>query len=71
MYMFLSLRVSAIDGGKSIVGIANKRLVLTMPARSNFGIIARHKNWVVVPASFCRSGRWHGRTSEAFGVLQL
>jgi hypothetical protein len=44
---------------------ANKRLVLTMPAHRSFSIRARHKILVVVFASFCRSGRWHGRTSEA------
>jgi hypothetical protein len=43
----------------------NKRLVLTMPARRSFNIRARHKHWVVAFASCCRSGRWHGRTSEA------
>jgi hypothetical protein len=48
---------------------ANKRLVLTMPARSNFGIIARHKGLAVVLAWFCRSWRWHGRTSEALGFF--
>ncbi len=46
----------------------NKRLVLTMPARRSFSIRARHKNWVVNFASFCRSGRWHGRTSEALAL---
>jgi hypothetical protein len=44
---------------------ANKGLVLTMPARRSFSIIARHKSWVVVSALFCRTGRWHGRTTQA------
>ena len=61
-----------MDGGK--VGmyrqrIANKRLVLTKPARRSFSICARHKSWVVVFASFCRLGRWHGRTSEALAFF--
>ncbi len=43
-------------------------MVLTMPARPSFSIRARHKNWVVVSASYCRSGRWHGRTSEALAL---
>jgi hypothetical protein len=34
--------------------IANKRLVLTLPARRNFGIRARHTNQVVVFALFSR-----------------
>ncbi len=50
---------------------ANKRLVLTMPACRSFGIRARHNSWVVVPASFCRSRRWHGRTSEALALPQI
>ncbi len=57
------------DGGVSKCVWPNKRLVLTMPARRSFSIRARHKSWVVVFASFCRSGRWHGRTSEALAVL--
>jgi hypothetical protein len=40
-------------------------LVLTMPARGSFGIIARHKGVVVISASSCRTRRVHGRTSEA------
>ena len=38
--------------------IANKQMVLTLPARSSFRIIARHKRLVLASASFCRSGRW-------------
>ncbi len=47
---------------------ANKRLVLTMPAHRSFSIHARYKSLVVVFASFCRSGRWHGRTSAALAI---
>ena len=43
--------------------------LLTMPARRSFSICARHKSLVVVFAVCCRSGRGHGRTSEAFGCL--
>jgi hypothetical protein len=36
---------------------ANKKMVLTLPARGNFSIIARHKSLVVTQAPSCRSGR--------------
>ncbi len=49
---------------------ANKQMVPTMPARRSFSIIARHNVLVVVSASFCRSGRWHGRTFEALALLR-
>jgi hypothetical protein len=49
---------------------SNKRLVLTMPARRSFSIIARYKRFVVTLALFCRSGRWHGRTSEALALFR-
>ncbi len=39
-----------------------------MPARRSFGITARHKGLVVASAWFYRSGRWHGRTSEALAI---
>jgi hypothetical protein len=45
-------------------GIANKALVLTAPALRNFGIIARHKSFVVVALS-CRIGRGSGGTTQA------
>ncbi len=46
----------------------NKALVLTMPARGSFDIIARHNGLVVLLALFCRSGRWHGRTMQALAI---
>ena len=42
-----------------------------LPALRNFGIIARHNVLVVLSVSFCRSGRWHGRTFEALATLRL
>ena len=38
-------------------GNSNKKMVPTLPARSSFCIIARHKGLAVASASFCRSGR--------------
>lgn len=34
----------------------NKGLVLTLPARGNFCIRARHKSFMAIQASFCRTG---------------
>ena len=42
--------------------IANKALVLTLPARRSFSIRARHKVLVVVSALCYRSGR--GRAAQ-------
>jgi hypothetical protein len=39
------------------ITFANKKMVLTLPARGSFRIIARHKRSVVTQAVFCRSGR--------------
>jgi hypothetical protein len=49
--------------------MANKALVLTMPARGSFYIRARHKGLAVVSASSCRTRRWHGRTMQALWLL--
>ena len=38
--------------------IANKVLVLTLPALRNFGIIARCYGFVAVQTPYFRSGRW-------------
>jgi hypothetical protein len=53
-----------------IASMANKALVLTMPARRSFSIRVRHKIWVAVSALFCRSGRWHGRTMQALSSFK-
>ena len=49
----------------------NKALVPTMPARGSFGIRIRHNGLVVVSASCCRSGRWHGRTMQALEAYMM
>jgi hypothetical protein len=49
--------------------MANKALVLTMPARGNFGILTRHKGLLVLLAAYYRTRRWHGRTMQALGTL--
>ena len=38
-------------------GEPNKKMVLTLPALANFGIIARHKSLVAIQALSCRTGR--------------
>jgi hypothetical protein len=39
-----------------VVGMsANKQMVLTLPARGSFCIIARHTGLVVASASYCRT----------------
>jgi hypothetical protein len=48
--------------------IANKRLVMTMPAHRSFSIRARHKSFVLILVLYCRLGRWHGLTSEALAI---
>jgi len=50
------------SGGTMFGEMANKVLVLTLPALRNFDIRARHKGWVVVSAVFSRSGR--GRAAQ-------
>jgi hypothetical protein len=36
---------------------ANKKMVLTLPARGSFDITARHKDLVVTLAVYCRTRR--------------
>jgi hypothetical protein len=43
----------------------NKALVLTIPARRSFSILARRKRLGAVRAISCRTRRWHGRTMQA------
>jgi hypothetical protein len=45
------------DGGNISGAMANNSMVLTLPARGNFEICARHKGLVVWLGLFCRSGR--------------
>jgi hypothetical protein len=49
--------------------ISIKRMVLTLPARGNFRIIARHKSFVATQASFCRTGRgWAAHARRVRGM---
>jgi hypothetical protein len=49
--------------------MANKTLVLTASALSNFGIRARHNVSVVLLALSCRTGRGSGGTTQALGHI--
>ncbi len=48
--------------------LANKVLVLTLPALCNFGIIARCYGFVVAQAAYFRSKARVGRTTQALAL---